>query len=368
MKILHLSHAMVWGGNEQQLIDLIPELENLNTDNIIFCFEESAMNKYCLKNNIKQISIPKKSTYSVSLAIKLNKIIEDYSIDIIHMHTSNSVGSFLLFQLIFNKKIGSVFSKKGISYSSSFLSKIKYNFKRIDQFICVSKAVQENFSNVLSTQNRLKLNLVYDGINLNRLNSKSSCIIKKELKLDDKAFIIGSIANHSKAKDLNTLIKAIYELTNNLKEKNIFCFQIGEHSSLTKNYNTDIEKLNLKKYIKLVGHKKNASSYLSQFNCLCFSSVREGLPLTILEGFYAKIPIVSTKAGGIPEVISDGENGSLVDLHDYKMLAQKIKKLIYSKELRKKFIKNGEKTLKNKFTNRICAIDTLYVYKKAIKN
>ena len=368
MKILHLSHAMVWGGNEQQLVDLIPELENLGITNTIFCFKKSAIYQYCLNNNIKYISIPKKSTYSISLAFKLNKIIKDYSIDIIHMHTSNSVGTFLLFQIIFNKRIGSVFSKKGISDSSSSLSKIKYNFKKIDQFICVSKAVQENFSNTLCSQNKLKLNLVYDGINLNRLNFNSSHNIRKELKLDDNVFIIGSIANHSKAKDLNTLIKAIYELTNNLKEKNIFCFQIGEHSILTDNFNTDIEKLNLKKYIKLVGHRKNASSYLSQFNCLCFSSVREGLPLTILEGFHAKIPIVSTKAGGIPEVIFDGENGSLVDVHDYRMLAEKIKKLVYSNKLRKKFIKNGKKILENKFTSKICAMNTLSVYKKTIEN
>ena len=57
MKILHLSHAMVWGGNEQQLIDLIAELENLNTYNTIFCFEESAINKYCLKNKVNRTAI-----------------------------------------------------------------------------------------------------------------------------------------------------------------------------------------------------------------------------------------------------------------------------------------------------------------------
>tara|TARA_B100001057_G_C22795712_1_gene929549 strand:- start:644 stop:1723 length:1080 start_codon:yes stop_codon:yes gene_type:complete len=357
---------MVWGGNEQQLIDLIEELEKLNSHNTVFCFEESAINKYCLKNKIKQISIPKKNTYSISLALKLNEVIEDHSIDIIHMHTSNSVGTFLLFQIIFNKKIGSVFSKKGISDSSSFLSRIKYNFKKIDQFICVSKAVQNNFSNVLSPKNRLKLNLVYDGINLNRLRSNSSHNLKKEFKLDSSVFIIGSIANHSKAKDLDTLIKAIYELTTNLKEKNVFCFQIGEFSNLTNKYNSNIQKLNINKYIKLVGYKKNASSYLSQFDCLCFSSIREGLPLSILEGFHSKVPIVSTKAGGIPEVISDGKNGSLVNMLDYKMLALKIKELIHSNELKKKFVMNGKKTLENRFTNKICAINTLEIYKKII--
>ena len=367
MKILHLSHAMVWGGNEQQLIDLIPELENLNTNNIIFCFKESAINKYCLKNKIKQISIPKKSTYSISLALRLNRIIEDYSIDIIHMHTSNSVGTFLLFQIIFNKEIGSVFSKKGISDSSSFLSKIKYNFKRIDQFICVSKAVKKNFSKVLSKKNKLKLNIVYDGINLNRLKITPLLNIKKEFNLDDKTFIIGSIANHSRAKDLNTLINAIHYLTNNLKETNIFCVQIGNHTNLTNRYTNNIKKLRISKFIKMIGYKNNASSYLTQFNCFCISSIREGLPLSILESFYYKTPVISTSAGGIPEVISDGKNGSLIKIKDYKNLAKKIKEMMYSDDIQNKFSKNGLLTLRKNFTNEICALNTLKVYNKVMR-
>ena len=49
MKILHLSHAMIWGGNEQQLVDLIPALEKQNIDNTVFCFEKSAIKDYCSK-------------------------------------------------------------------------------------------------------------------------------------------------------------------------------------------------------------------------------------------------------------------------------------------------------------------------------
>jgi len=367
MKILHLSHAMIWGGNEQQLVDLIPALEKQNIDNTVFCFEKSAIKDYCSKHKINYISIKKKGTYSLKLAKKLNQIIIEYGFDIIHMHTSNSVGTYLIFQLIYSTKVSGVFSKKGISDSSSFLSKIKYNFKKIDQIICVSKAVLNNFSKVLSKKNKYKLNLVYDGINLNRIKPSPNQEFRQKLNLEPNTFLIGSIANHAKAKDLTTLIKAINELTKTLGEKNIFCVQIGSHSNLTEGYNKIIKKLNLNGFISLTGHKNNASSLLSQFDCLCFSSKREGLPLTILESFYCETPVISTKAGGIPEAVTDGINGSLVEVGDYKMLANKIKELKSSIELKKKFIVNGKKTLEKNFTNDISALKTIEIYNKAVK-
>ena len=117
----------------------------------------------------------------------------------------------------------------------------------------------------------------------------------------------------------------------------------------------------------MIGHKNNASSYLTEFNCFCISSIREGLPLSILESFYYKTPVISTSAGGIPEVISDGKNGSLIKIKDYKNLAKKIKEMMYSDDIQNKFSKNGLLTLRKNFTNEICALNTLKVYNKVMR-
>jgi hypothetical protein len=59
MKTLHVSGATSWGGNEQQMVDLIPELTKLGLENIIFGVENSLLHKECESKNIPFIKAKK---------------------------------------------------------------------------------------------------------------------------------------------------------------------------------------------------------------------------------------------------------------------------------------------------------------------
>jgi glycosyltransferase involved in cell wall biosynthesis len=62
------------------------------------------------------------------------------------------------------------------------------------------------------------------------------------------------------------------------------------------------------------------------------------------------LPVIGAKTGGMPEIISDGYNGFLVQPADPIILAQKIEEIITNKKLRNNFINNGHKTIEEKFT------------------
>ena len=77
----------------------------------------------------------------------------------------------------------------------------------------------------------------------------------------------------------------------------------------------------------------DASKLLPAFDLYVCSSVKEGFPYSLLEAMNAGLPIVSTNVGGIPEMITDGQNGILVPPKNPSALADAIKKLIVSPEL-----------------------------------
>ena len=52
MKVLHISGAKGWGGNEQQIIDLIPELNNLKVQNVVLGVRNSLLQRECKMRNI----------------------------------------------------------------------------------------------------------------------------------------------------------------------------------------------------------------------------------------------------------------------------------------------------------------------------
>ena len=75
-----------------------------------------------------------------------------------------------------------------------------------------------------------------------------------------------------------------------------------------------IKKLKLQNCIKLLGtvERKDIPSFLSSLDLYVQSSISEGSPLTIKEAMAAALPVVSTNAGGIPEMILEGKTGFII--------------------------------------------------------
>ncbi|HVA96674.1 MAG TPA: glycosyltransferase family 4 protein [Candidatus Acidoferrales bacterium] len=76
----------------------------------------------------------------------------------------------------------------------------------------------------------------------------------------------------------------------------------------------------------------------------------ETLGQIFIEAMACGLPVIGAKTGGMPEIISDGYNGYLVQPNDPIDLAQKIERILTHKAIRDKFIKAGHKTVEEKFT------------------
>jgi glycosyltransferase involved in cell wall biosynthesis len=367
VRVIHISGARVWGGNEQQLGDIVPSLNKLGVDNLVFGVPNSPLHKYCVENDIEFIECKNDKLNKFINYIYLKKVVKKYKPDILHLHTSDSVTVFTISDILFNLKIPTVSSKKGMGKSMSFLSIYKYNYRNIKKILCVSKAVKFAMeSKVLKTKNEHKLTVVYEGINVKRISGKSDknlCLLVKNLQ---NKVVLGNTANHVNAKDLPTLINMMDYLVNYLKITDVHLVQIGGFSQLTESLKSQINELGLNKYITLLGFQNDATHYLEQFDIFVMSSEREGLPLTIYEAFYKKVPVVSTKAGGISEIINDGENGFLAETKDYKMLANKIKILIDKPELMTSFSEESFIKLNEFYTSEKAAKNILEVYNSVI--
>lgn len=363
LKILHISGARSWGGNEQQLIDLIFELNKQSVENCVFGVENTPLAKECKKQNVRFIPAKKNKLSKFGNYKYLKKITNDLKPNVIHLHTSDSLTTFVLSDLLYKIKIPTVFSKKGMGRSSSFLSKFKYNYKNISAIICVSERVKKEFSEILSEKNRNKLCVIYDGISISRIKTAEKNI-NDILKIEDTEHKLINIANHVRAKDLPTLVKMMNELVNNLGQKNVQLIQIGEFKAeITDELVKMTKEFSLENQIKLIGFFEDASSYLSQFDLFVMSSEREGFPLTIYEAFYKKIPVVSTKAGGIPEIIIDNENGFLTNIGDFKNLALKIKELLNDKNKQISFTEINYNLFISNYSSEKCALKTMNLYK-----
>jgi glycosyltransferase involved in cell wall biosynthesis len=78
-----------------------------------------------------------------------------------------------------------------------------------------------------------------------------------------------------------------------------------------------INKLALNDYVKLYGQSKDVNSLLQKSHCFLMPSLWEGMPISILEAGVAKLPIIATAVGSIPEILY-GDCGIVTNLNDFE--------------------------------------------------
>ena len=84
---------------------------------------------------------------------------------------------------------------------------------------------------------------------------------------------------------------------------------------------------------------------LEEGNIFVLPSYNEGLPLSMLEAMAWGLPVIVTPVGGISEIVSDGENGLLVEPSNIEQLSDAMKSLIANEELRISLGDRGRKSV-----------------------
>jgi glycosyltransferase involved in cell wall biosynthesis len=317
--------------------------------------KESNLEYYILKNLKREIS-PIKDFFTILEIIKLIKKLKP---DVIHLNSSKisilgSIATKLCYVLrvpcyVIYTVHGWVFNEPLAKWKKLFYffaEKLTAIFK--DKIICISKLDYDIAKNRLKIKEK-KLTLIYHGIKpinfLSQEEAREKLSQITNYKLQITNFAIGTIGNLYKTKGLEYLIEAINILKSQFP---ISLIIIGEGAE-RKNLEELIKKYGLEKNVFLAGSIKNAAEILPAIDIYVNSSVKEGFPYSILEAMSAGLPIVATKVGGIPEMITDGKNGLLVEPKNPKGLAEKIKTLIENKELRNTLSQQAQKNVKEKF-------------------
>ncbi len=108
---------------------------------------------------------------------------------------------------------------------------------------------------------------------------------------------------------------------------------VGE-GALASQISAEIERLNLKKHVSLLGQRADVPQLLAAIDVLLMPSQWEGLPMALLEAMAMGKAVVAYAVGGIADVIQDNQNGFLVAAQDQQALTQKTHRLLVDAGLR----------------------------------
>jgi len=358
LRVLHLSSEKSWKGGEQQIAYLIEELNKLGINNYIACRSNSAFEQYCDDKNWSYYPLSFKSPLDILTAYYIKKICVEKDIDILHIHTSVGHTAGVLSRYFGHKAKLVLARRVDNPIKENLISKWKYNHSSIKKIITVSNAIKKILYKKL--EDKSKCITIYDGIDIYKFTSDNKTnYFRENYNISKNEIIIGNTSALADHKDYFTFINtAEYLINKGLKAK---FFIIGEGPE-RKNIENYIKSKNLNEHVLLTGFKKKINEVLPSLDVFLFTSKTEGLGSSILDAFACGIPVVATKGGGIPEMITHEYNGLLSNVKDYKNLGEDILRLQENHVLKKRIIQNATQVVKEKFSKELTAQKTLEVY------
>ncbi|WP_276348732.1 glycosyltransferase family 4 protein [Daejeonella sp. JGW-45] len=179
-----------------------------------------------------------------------------------------------------------------------------------------------------------RIEVIYNFIDLQR---KGISIVPSA----NKKIHIGVLANITAEKGYLDLIPLSKLLIQNGIDHVFVC---GGKDMLNKRFHQALVDNNIEHHFDLRGYISDKSSFFSSLNLFLLPSYLEGMPTVILEAMSMGIPVISTKVGGIPELIEDGVNGYLFQPGDIQAALDSII-LMLQRGQNKKISENAFKRL-----------------------
>jgi glycosyltransferase involved in cell wall biosynthesis len=359
LHIIHVSTATSWRGGEQQLAYLITGLHQTDITQEVLCTDGAPFAVYCEKQGIKKTVFKKQGSLNLKAARMLANICRNSQNCIVHCHDSHAHNIAFFSALIF-KNPSPVIVHRRVDFpaSNSFVSKAKYNHPSIARYICVSEAIRNML--LPSIKDPEKALVVYSGIDLSRFsNIVSKNTLRGDLGLPGDCILIGNVSALAPHKDYLTFIGTAEKLLKNNPHFHFVIIGEGPERTIIEK---EIETRKLAGKISLTGFKTNVPELLKELDVLLLTSKTEGLGTSILDAFASGLPVVATKAGGIPEIVEHKVNGLLAETGNAQALADMVELLLTEEFLRKSLVENARIRVRE-FDYKVTAAKILEVYK-----
>jgi glycosyltransferase involved in cell wall biosynthesis len=122
------------------------------------------------------------------------------------------------------------------------------------------------------------------------------------------------------------------------------------------------KELGIARNVISLGYQRDVSPYYALFDAFVLPSANEGTPVVAIEALAAARPVVATRVGGVPDVVTEGENGYLVDVGDVAAIAAALERLARDPDLRRSFGERGRELVVPRYrvARLVDDVDTLY--------
>lgn len=315
LKIIHILPELGFGGAERLLVDILKFSDREKFHFQVWCLFRGGG----FQTEIEKLGVPveifgKKSKLGLGLVRELTRKLQQEKPDIVHTHLfagdcwGKIAAHLAKVPVIISTEHNLNFDESRVKQAIKILT-----YKWTAAVIAVSLAVKK-YSAKFYKLSADKIQVVYNGIDLNRFKYKEPDLNKARL-------IFGCTGRLEEQKGQKFLVKAFADVVAKYPLAELWLVGNG---SLRWQLEKLAARLGLSRNVKFLGQRLKMAELLNELDIFVLPSLWEGLGIAAMEAMACGLPVVASKVDGLRELITDGENGLLVEAASSRSLGKKM--------------------------------------------
>jgi|RhiMethySRZTD1v2_1073278.scaffolds.fasta_scaffold00201_28 L-malate glycosyltransferase len=356
---LHVDTARSWRGGQNQVLVTVLGLRALGHRAVLVAHPTGELRRRA-EEGLDLIPLAPRAELDLAAAWRLSRVVKQLKPDIVHAHDPHGVAmASIALSMSTQPRTPRLVASRRVDFHMRQSALSRWKYRQVECFICASDAIRQIVVSDGIPRNRTVT--VHEGIDLGRVAAAPRAELHKELWLPHDAPLVGNVAALVPHKGQRHLVDAAGLV---LPKQPDARFIIAGEGELRPQLEHQIRQHHLEKHVILAGFRSDILSLHKAFDIFVMSSVTEGLGTSILDAMACGKPVVGTTAGGIPEVVADGETGLLVAPRDPRALADAITRLLSDRALRERMGAAGLARVHERFSADIMVKKTLEVYER----
>jgi N-acetyl-alpha-D-glucosaminyl L-malate synthase BshA len=263
--------------------------------------------------------------YEVALASRMVDVVRFEKLDILHVHYAipHASAAFMAKQILltYGIYIPVVTTLHGtditlVGRDRTFKPVVTFSINKSDGVTAVSQNLRDNTYEFFEIENDIKV--IPNFIDLTRFSLKAKDHFKKAIAPSGEKILVHT-SNFRKVKRTEDVIKIFAQVVKHIPSK-LLMVGDGEERSACEQLCRDLDVCD---NVRFLGKQDAIEEILSVADLFIMPSQSESFGLAALEAMACKVPVISSNAGGLPELNVEGVTGFLKDIGDVDGMAER---------------------------------------------
>jgi glycosyltransferase involved in cell wall biosynthesis len=355
IRVLHVDTEKGWRGGERQTLWLAAEMAKRGHESVVAARHGEPLASRAAATGLDVVDCAPASELDVRAALRLRREILARRIEVVHAHTAHAVAIGAMATI--GTGIPLVVARR-VDFPLRANAGTRWKYGRAAKIVAVSNAV----ANVLVAGgvDRSRISVVPDGVDVHRTVHPATPATLAACGVASNRSLVVQVAQLVGHKDPVNFVRAMAYA--NRASPNLQALLVGD-GPLREEVTDEIQRLRLVDVIRLTGFREDADSLLAAASVACLSSREEGMGSVLLDAMAFGRPIAATRAGGIPEIVVDGETGLLAEREDPEALGDVIVRLATDRALADRLAAGGRRRVEDFSVERLTD-RTIEVYER----